>query len=47
MVFICDLKKSRDGKIRQIEVEYQNHTEKVKRRTNSGTSEASGHPSMR
>ena len=31
---ICDVKKSRDGKIRQVEVEYQNHMEKVKRGTN-------------
>ena len=36
---ICDVKKSRDGKIRQVEVEYQNHMEKVKRRTNRGTRE--------
>ena len=34
---ICGLKTSRDGKIRQIEIEYQNHTEKVKRVTNRGT----------
>ena len=36
---ICDLKKSRDGKIRSIDVEYQNHTERVKRRTTRGTRE--------
>ena len=36
---ICDVKKSRDGKIRQVEVEYQNYMEKVKRRTNRGTRE--------
>ena len=36
---ICDLKNSRYGKIRQIEVEYQSHTEKVKRRTNRVTRE--------
>ena len=36
---ICNTKKSRDEKIRQVEVEYQNHTEKVKRRSNRGTRE--------
>ena len=36
---ICDLKRSRDGKIRSLEIEYQNHTEKVKRRTTRGTRE--------
>ena len=36
---IVDLKTSRDGKIRQLEIEYQNHTEKVKRRTTRGTRE--------
>ena len=36
---ICTLKQSRDGKIRQVEVEYQNHNEKVKRRTNRGIRE--------
>ena len=36
---ISDLKVSRGGKIRQIEIEYQNHHEKVKRRTNRGTRE--------
>ena len=34
---ICDVKKSRDGKIRQVDIEYQNHTEKTKRVTNRGT----------
>ena len=36
---ICDLKVSRDGKIRSLDIEYQNHTEKVKRRTTRGTRE--------
>ena len=36
---IKDLKVSRDGKIRQVEVEYQNHNENVKRSTNRGTRE--------
>ena len=36
---ICDLKHSRDGKIRSLDIEYQNHTEKVKRRTTRGTRE--------
>ena len=36
---ICDLKRSRDGKIRSLDIEYQNHTEKVKRRTTRGTRE--------
>ena len=36
---ITDLKISRDGKIRQLEIEYQNHNESVKRRTNRGSRE--------
>ena len=36
---ISDLKVSRDGKIRQVEVEYQNFSESVKRRTTRGTRE--------
>ena len=36
---ICDLKVGRDGKIRRIDIEYQNYTEKVKRVTNRGTRE--------
>ena len=36
---ISDLKVSRDGKIRELEVEYQNYSEKVKRRTTRGTRE--------
>ena len=36
---ITDLKVSRDGKIRQVELEYQNHHENVKRKTNRGTRE--------
>ena len=36
---ISDLKVSRDGKIRQVEVEYQNFFESVKRRTTRGTRE--------
>ena len=36
---ICDLKVSRDGKIRQVEVEYQNFAESVKRKTTRGTRE--------
>ena len=36
---ISDLKVSRDGKIRQVEVEYQNFTEGVKRKTTRGTRE--------
>ena len=36
---ISDLKISRDGKIRQVEVEYQNFAENVKRKTNRGTRE--------
>ena len=36
---IIDVKVSRDGKVRQIEVEYQNHIEKTKRRTIRGTRE--------
>ena len=34
---IVDLKISRDGKIRQVEVEYQNFNENVKRKTTRGT----------
>ena len=34
---ITDLKLNRDYKIRRIEIEYQNHTEKTKRRTLRGT----------
>ena len=34
---IADLKISRDGKIRQVEVEYQNFNENVKRKTTRGT----------
>ena len=33
------LNKSKDDKIRKIEIEYQNHTENVKRYTNRGTRE--------
>ena len=36
---ICDLKISRDHKIRQIEIEYQNVNEATKRRTTRGTRE--------
>ena len=36
---ISDVKYSRDGKIRQLEIEYQNYSEKVKRRTTRGTRE--------
>ena len=36
---ISDLKVSRDGKIRQVEVEYQNFSEGVKRKTTRGTRE--------
>ena len=36
---IKDLKISRDGKIRQVEVEYQNFSESVKRTTTRGTRE--------
>ena len=36
---ISDLKVSRDGKIRQVEVEYQNFSESVKRKTTRGTRE--------
>ena len=36
---ICDMKRSRDGKIRQVEIEYQNYSENVKRRTTRGTRE--------
>ena len=36
---IRDLKVSRDGKIRQIDVEYQNYSENVKRLTTRGTRE--------
>ena len=33
------LERSRDGKIRQVEIEYQNFAENVKRRTTRGTRE--------
>ena len=36
---ITNLKKSRDGKIRQVEVEYKNYTENTKRRVNRGARE--------
>ena len=36
---ICGIKANRDGKIRQVDVDYQNHTENVKRRTTRGTRE--------
>ena len=36
---ITDLKVSRDGKIRQVEIEYKNHNEGIKRKTNRGTRE--------
>ena len=36
---ITDIKVSRDGKIHQVEEEYQNYSEKSKRRTNRGTRE--------
>ncbi len=36
---ICDIKISRDHKIRQIEIEYQNVNEATKRRTTRGTRE--------
>ena len=36
---ISDLKVSRDGKIREVEVEYQNSSEQIKRRTSRGTRE--------
>ena len=36
---ITDLKVSRDGKIRQVEIEYQNYNENTKRKTNRGTRE--------
>ena len=36
---ICDMKRSRDGKIRELEIEYQNYSENVKRRTTRGTRE--------
>ena len=36
---IADVKRSRDGKIRQVDIEYQNHSEGVKRRTTRGTRE--------
>ena len=36
---IVETKVSRDGKIRQVEVEYRNHNENIKRRTNRGVRE--------
>ena len=36
---ISDIKISRDLKIRQVEIEYQNCSEKIKRRTTRGTRE--------
>ena len=36
---ICDVKASRDGKIRQLEIVYQNSNEKTKRFTSRGTRE--------
>ena len=36
---ISDIKKSRDLKIRQVEIEYQNYSEKIKRRAIRGTRE--------
>ena len=36
---ISDIKISRDLKIRQVEIEYQNYSEKTKRRTIRGTRE--------
>ena len=36
---ITGLKMSRDGKISEVEVEYNNHTENVKRHTNRGVRE--------
>ena len=36
---ITALKVSRDGKIRQVEIEYKNHNEGIKRKTNRGTRE--------
>ena len=36
---ITDRKLSRDGKIRELEIEYQNHFEKTKRRVSRGTRE--------
>ena len=36
---ICALTLSKDGKIRRAEVEYQNHTEKIRRRTDRGIRE--------
>ena len=37
MITFC--KRSRDGKIREVEIEYQNHTDKSKRHTTRGTKE--------
>ena len=37
MITFC--KRSRDGKIREVEIEYQNHTDKSKRYTTRGTKE--------
>ena len=36
---ITEIKLSRDGRIREIEIEYHNHNENVKRRTNRGARE--------
>ena len=38
-VMVCDLKVSRDLKIRQVEIEYQNVNEGTKRRTTRGVRE--------
>ena len=36
---ITEIKLSRDGRIREIEIEYHNHNENVKRRTKRGARE--------
>ena len=36
---ICGIKVSRDRKIREVEIEYQNLNENIKRRTNRGVRE--------
>ena len=36
---ITGVKVSRDGRIREVEVQYQNHSENVKRSTNRGVRE--------
>ena len=36
---ITDVKQSRDGRIREIEIEYLNHNESIKRRTKRGIRE--------